>query len=99
MQEQKKVARKVYFSVGPVFFQDYICCAHSEYNPEKTKPSERRKANQNHPKRAKKQRRNTRNTPEEEKRTPELQAKGPSQQSHEPSIAMEDDLAISKLDR
>ena len=27
MQEQKKVARKVYFSVGPVFFQDYICCA------------------------------------------------------------------------
>ena len=27
MQEQKKVARKVCFSVGPVFFQDYICCA------------------------------------------------------------------------
>ena len=48
---------------------------------------------------AKKQRRNTRNTPEEEKRTPKLQAKGLSQQSHEPSIAMEDDLAISKLDR
>ena len=72
---------------------------HSEYNPEKTKPSERRKANQDHPKRAKKQRRNTRNTPEEEKRTPELQAKGPSRQSHEPSVAMEDDLAISKLDR
>ena len=70
-----------------------------EYNPEKTKPSERRKANQNHPKRAKKQRRNTRNTPEEEERTPKLQAKVPSQKSHEPSIAMEDDLAISKLDR
>ena len=70
----------------------------SKYFPEKTKPSERRKANQNHPKRAKKQRRNTRNTPEEEKRTPKLQAKGPSQKSHEPSIAMEDDLAIFKLD-
>ena len=28
-----------------------------------------------------------------------MQAKGLSQQSHEPSIAMEDDLAISKLDR
>ena len=72
---------------------------HSEYNPEKTKPSERRKANQDHPKRAKKQRRNTRNTPEEKKRTHKLQAKALSQQSHEPSIAMEDDLAILKLDR
>ena len=70
-----------------------------EYNPEKTKPSERRKANQKHPKRPKKQRRNTRNTPEEEKRTPKLQAKGASQKSHEPSIAMEDDLAMLKLDR
>ena len=27
MQEQKKNARKVYFLVDPVFFQDYICCA------------------------------------------------------------------------
>ena len=70
-----------------------------EYNPEKTKPSERRKANQNQPKRPKKQRRNTRNTPEEEKRTPKLQAEGPSQKSHEPSIASKDDLAILKLDR
>ena len=72
---------------------------HSEYYPEKTRSSERRKANQNHPKRAKKQRRNTRNTPEEEKRTPKLQAKGSSQKSHEPSIAMENDLAILRLDR
>jgi len=72
---------------------------HTKYNPEKTKPSERRKANQSHPKRAENKRRKPRNTREEEKRTPKLQAKGPSQKSHEPSIAMEDDLAISKLDR
>ena len=65
----------------------------------KQSPQKEEKANQNHPKRAKKQRRNTTNTPEEEKRTPKLQAKGPSQKSHEPSIAMEDDLAIFKLDR
>ena len=87
-----------------IFSGKYLLCTGlrsvlSEYFPEKTKPSERRKAKKNHPKTAKKQRRNTRNTPEEEKRTPKLQAKGPAQKSHEPSIAMEDDLAILKLDR
>ena len=71
----------------------------SEYFPEKIKPSERRRGDQNHPKRAKEQRRQPRNTPEEEKRTPKFSAKGPSQKSNEPSIAMEDDLAILKLDR
>jgi len=45
---------------------------HRKYNPEKTKPWERRKAAQNHPKRAKKQRRKPSNTPEKEKRTPKL---------------------------
>ena len=70
-----------------------------EYNPEKTEPSERRKANQKQPKRAKKQRRNTRNTAEEEKEHPNCKPLGPSQQSHEPSIAMKDDLAMLQLDR
>ena len=70
-----------------------------EYNPEKTKPSERRKTNQKHPKRPQRQRRKARSTPEEEKRTPKLQAKGPSQKGHEPSIAMEDDLAMLNFDR
>ena len=105
MQEQKKRCQgSVFFGGAFIFSGKYLLCTGlrsvlSEYFPEKTEPSERRKANQNHPKRAKKQRRNTRNTSEEEKRTPKLQAKGPSQKSHEPSIAMEDDLAISKLDR
>ena len=100
----KSCQEGVLFDGTFIFSGKYLLCTGlrsvlSEYFPEKTKPWERRKANQNHPKRAKKQRRNTRNTPEEEKRTPKLQAQGPSQKSHEPSIAMEDDLAILKLDR
>ena len=100
----KSCQEGVLFGGAFIFSGKYLLCTGlrsvlSEYFPEKTKPSERRKANQNHPNKAKKQRRNTRNTPEEEKRTRELQAKGPSQKSHERSIAMEDALAILKLDR
>ena len=91
---------KVQLQVETVFLQENICCAVlSEYFPEKIKPSERRRGDQNHPKRAKEQRRQPRNTPEEEKRTPKFSAKGPSPKSNEPSIAMEGDLAILKLDR
>ena len=87
-----------------IFSGKYLLCTGqrsvlSEYFPEKIKPSERRRGDQNHLKRAKEQRRQPRNTPEEEKRTPKFSAQGPSQKSNEPSIAMEGDLAILKLDR
>ena len=87
-----------------IYSEKYLLCTGlrsvlSEYFPEKTKPSERRKANQSHPKRAERQRRKPRNTPEEKKRTPKLQGKGRFQKSHKPSIAMKADLAILKLDR
>ena len=95
---------KVQLQVETIFFRKIFAVHWSTVSaqrifPEKIKPSERRRGDQNHPKRAKEQRRQPRNTPEEEKRTPKFSAKGPSQKSNEPSIAMEGDLAILKLDR
>ena len=98
----KSCREGVLFGGTFIFSGKYLLCTGlrsvlSKYFPEKTKPSERRKTNQNHPKKEKEaEKEHQKHT---RKRTPKLEAKGPSQKSHEPSIAIEDDLAIFKLDR
>ena len=72
----------------------------SEYFPEKTKPSEKRKANQNHPKKAQRQKKESPETHQKRRKGhPNCRPRGPLRKNHEPSVAMEDDLAILKLDR